>query len=207
MTYEEYILNIMPTMGGWCTPAKATRIAEKCFDDSCSLYVEIGVYTGRSFFAASLAMPEYGVAVGIDPWSVKDSIEGFVDENRDWWGKLDHEAIYQECLAMQRRLHLSDKCHLIRANSQNALKLVSRLGPIDVLYVDGNHAEAASMFDAVNYSARVKPGGFIFLDDLDWAVNHDGKKWNTTKRAQEYLGSVCDPVEMIENMGVFRKKS
>lgn len=198
MTLNEYIGIVMPKMEGWCTEAKARKIAEIVSPSQVQVFVEIGVFAGRSLFAAALAMKGHGIAIGIDPWNADESIVGFEDENKDWWGKLDHSRIYHKCRQTQNQLGLNENCYLIHANSKQALSLIQKAAPIDVLHIDGNHSIEASCFDVVNYVPLVKQNGVIAFDDCDWT---------TTKRAQEILESMAEKIDSVGSCGIFRKKS
>lgn len=163
-----------------------------------NVLVEIGVFAGRSLFAGALAMKPGSVAIGIDPWKREDSVRGFEDANKEWWGRINHDQIYDECRRDLEKLGLSDRCYLLRCNSREALPLIKRFGPIDVLHIDGNHSEESSCFDVVNYVPLVKANGVIFVDDIDW---------ETTKRAQEFILSMTERLFPVGTCGVFRKKS
>lgn len=206
MTAKEYINSVLPVMEGWCSKDKATKIAEIASQPNFKTYVEVGVFGGRSLIAAALSLSQDGIAIGIDPWSRKESVHGFTDANLDWWGKLDHDDIYDKCRKSIERFGLEKKVFLIRATSEQALPLIKRIGEVDAVYIDGNHHELTAMFDAVSYGGIVRAGGHILLDDMDWTRKADGKDYPTTKRAQEYLASICELVCQVENMGVYRKK-
>lgn len=196
MTPEKYIAEVLPKLGGWCTAEKASRLSRIVTESQCSIYLEIGVFAGRSLLAAALSLPAHGIAIGIDPWKRDDSIKGFDDANKDWWGKIDHDQIYDECRANIVKVGVADKCHLIRSNSSEALSLVQRLPFYAVLHIDGNHSEQASCFDVCSYVPRVLSGGTILLDDCDW---------NTTKRAQSILESMAEKIDTVGNCAIYRK--
>jgi predicted O-methyltransferase YrrM len=194
ITLEEYITIIMPKMGGWCTEEKARKIAEILTPSQNSVYVEIGVFAGRSLFAAALAMRDHGIAIGIDPWKADESVVGFEDANKDWWGKLNHDTIYNECRATSEQINATN-CHLIRENSRQALPYIKHFAPIDVLHIDGNHSEESSTFDVANYVTLVRSGGTILVDDLDWP---------TTKRAQDLILTLATQTGNVGSCGIFR---
>lgn len=198
MTPQEYVETVLPRMEGWCSPQKANRLIAAVAEQKPRLFVEIGVFAGRSLFAAALALPSGGVAVGIDPWCVADSVKGFSGDNQAWWSKCDHDSIYKQCQFTQSLLDLCDRCYLIRATSPQALALVRCLAPIDILHIDGNHSEECSCFDVENYQPLVKPGGIIFFDDIDW---------NETKKAQRLLAERTDTLEPVGTCGVFRQRT
>lgn len=199
MTPETYIVTVLPKMEGWCTPEKARRIVELVQDNKAEIYVEIGVFAGRSLFAAALTQIQCfvnPVAVGIDPWSAHESTSGFNDENAKWWGKLDHDAIYNKCRMSLSSLGLTPICYLLRCSSLEAVRLVLRLSPIDILHIDGNHSEESSCRDVENYEPLVRPGGIILFDDTDWSH---------TKRAQTILSERAELLTPVGACGVYRK--
>ena len=197
ITLDEYITIIMPKMGGWCTESKARKIADIATPDQNRVYVEIGVFAGRSLFAAAIAMRGHGMAIGIDPWKADDSIVGFEDENKDWWGKLNHDTIYNECRATQEQIGVTENCYLIRSNSKQALPLIQKAAPLDVLHIDGNHSVESSCYDVNNYVPLVKPGGTVIFDDCDWT---------TTKQAQSILESMATKISAVGSCGIFLKR-
>jgi hypothetical protein len=196
MTIAEYVSKVLPRMEGWCTAEKASKLSE--YAESARLFVEIGVFGGRSLFAGALAQKRSNsLAIGIDPWSKIASVSGFTDTNADWWGKLDHDDIYRKCHAKLVDLNLGASTHLLRCSSAEALLLVKQLEPIQLLHIDGNHSEASALFDVENYVPLVETGSIVAFDDLDW---------QTTKRAQERLADFCDPIDMVGSCGFYRRK-
>lgn len=200
MTPETYIETVLPKMEGWCTPEKARRIVGLVRESNSRTFVEIGVFAGRSLFAAALAQFGHGfytLCIGIDPWNAYESTSGFNDENAKWWGKLDHDAIYNKCRATLEALELNDTCYLIRESSSLALPLIQRIAPVDILHIDGNHSEESSCRDVENYEPLVRPGGIILFDDTSW---------QTTKSAQKQLSRVAVQLDMVGDCGIYRKK-
>jgi len=190
-------------MEGWCTPEKAEALARVVLDRTPELAIEIGVYAGRSLFAIALAMREVSPTarvLGIDPWSPSASIAGFETDqaNRDWWMRLDHTAIYRECVTVQSELALTN-VHLFRGTAALALPaLAFACSPpaIDLLHIDGNHSEASALFDVESYVPLVRPGGTIAFDDVDW---------ETTKHAQARLATLCSLDRMVGNCGFYTR--
>lgn len=191
-----YVNIVMPQMGGWCTPKKAAALAAHVLRDRPRSCLEIGVFSGRSLFAIgqALAFTASGTVVGIDPWATEESVAGFEEDpaNRDWWAKLDHEAIYRECQHYRQRLGLTELVGLFRGTSEEAYPLLTLAGGgqpfLDLLHIDGNHSEEHALFDVKSYVPMVRPGGCVVFDDVNW---------NSTKRAQEALSEWCDFVEVV----------
>lgn len=194
----DYIHRYMPHAHGWCTPEKAESLAVWVLENKPSVCVEIGVFAGRSLVAMALACKDnsLGMVYGIDPWSPDASAQGFDDANRDWWLMLDHTEIYHHCNAMIKIFGVEAFTTLIRADSRHAFGKLPG-GPIDLLHIDGNHSEESSVFDVETYVPRVRRGGAVWFDDIDW---------QTTKRAQTLLLRYCDEVGKVGTCAILRKK-
>jgi hypothetical protein len=161
----QQIAYLVPTLEGWSTAGKNIEFANIILEDQPTVALEIGVFGGRTLLSIALAMKAvgHGVCVGIDPWSPAESVKGMDDVNRDWWGKLDHEKIYQGCVQAVETWNLKDHVSIIRARSDD----VTPDYEIGLLIVDGNHGPQ-SIRDVARYVPFVPVGGWVYLDDLDW---------------------------------------
>ena len=56
MDYKAELLNVVPTMNGWCDPTKANHIFDTVFERNPKVCVELGVFAGRSLIAFALAL-------------------------------------------------------------------------------------------------------------------------------------------------------
>lgn len=209
---QEYIGKRLGLMDGWCTEAKAVALAESVLETKPRLCVEIGVYAARSLIVIALAQAEVvpdGVVFGIDPWDAVISAQGTDRDPKDveWWGKVDHERIYQKARASIAEHNLDKRIILFRTTSENlashsAFSLGDNLSPnIDLLHIDGNHSEAHSCHDVTAFVPLVRQGGIVVFDDTNWS---------TTKKAQVLLAEHCDLIKKVEGPGVecgwFRKR-
>lgn len=163
---------------GWCPLQKALDLAATVIALRPSIVVEIGVYGGKSLLPMALACEAvcHGVVIGIDPWSPVASSEGYTGENAAWWGKLDHEGIYQQFNTAVDRLGLKNRVAVERAKSDDA----AAPARIDLLHIDGQHTEQA-IRDVKKYASLVRMGGIVCLDDLGWqnsGVAHVGQAVN-----------------------------
>lgn len=202
-----YIHHVLPNTEGWCSPEKATFLANHVLTHKPTVCVEIGVFAGRSLYAIALALKHNGSGsvLGIDPWDSGASIKGFEDDppNKTWWAKCDHNYIYREFMRKLELLNLAPWVDVFTGTSKQALSVLNivknRYMPrfIQLLHIDGNHSQEQALFDVNNYVPLVEPGGYVVFDDCDWL---------TTKRAQERLAELCDSKEMIGNCGVFQAK-
>lgn len=189
----------LPSLQGWCTPEKATAMADLILAERPRVVVEIGVFGGASLIAQAMALRHvgHGHIYGIDPWLKEANLEGTNDPaNDEWWAALDIEAIHRGCAAAIHQHHLDPWCTLIRNRSENVKDLFPIVGfapsAIDILHLDGNHSAEASTRDVVNYLPRLKPGGYLWFDDVNWA---------TTAPARELVECECKVVKDITTEG------
>lgn len=153
------------TIPGWCPLEKAYDLAALVLALKPKVTVETGVFGGKSLLPMALACRAngFGEVTGIDPWSPQASTEGYTGENFEWWGKLNHEEIYQRFIANLARLDLSNTVKVMRAKSDD-------VGPpqtIDLLHLDSQHTEMA-LREVKRFGSRVRIGGIVVMDDLAW---------------------------------------
>lgn len=168
--FRQRIIEANRGMEGWATADKACAMAELILTSKPQVVVEIGVFGGRSLIPQAMALRENnsGMVYGIDAWKKDVAIEGVNDQaNDDWWAKLDLEGIHRSCVEHIWRNGLDTWCCLIRSPSQNCKHLWQH---IDILHIDGNHSEVSSVRDVENYLPLVKPGGYVWFDDVNWAT-------------------------------------
>lgn len=152
---------------GWCDIVKAETLAAMMVALRPQVVVEIGVFGARSLVALALGLKRVGSGkvIGIDPWKAEISVDGMQDPaNLDWWSNLDHEAVYQRCMANLAKSDVMNFVEIIRANSQD---IDPTQWKIQTLHVDGSHEETA-YHDMVRYGACVVPGGIVIADDTGW---------------------------------------
>ncbi len=186
LPWEEYkakTLEVLPTLDGWCTPEKATRMMEIIKKTKPRLYVEIGVYGGSSFLPATAAMQFVGkgTAYAIDPWAVPECLEGMEGANYEWWSKIDLTKIMNGFMSKMHQEKLDNRYITLRMSSKEAIKQF-RDNSIGVLHVDGNHSEESAYYDVTQWLPKVKSGGYLIFDDANWPQ---------TKKAVKYLFDNC----------------
>lgn len=149
----------------WCKPIKAHALAAAILTLRPKVVVEIGIFRGGSFIPMAMALKETGsgIAIGIDPWNAKASIEGQTGEDLAWWANVDHEAIYREFLGYVNHIGLYDVVQIERKRSDE----FQPHGVIDLLHIDGNHGPQ-SIRDVERYASHIRIGGLCFMDDIGW---------------------------------------
>lgn len=165
----------MDELDGWCSKEKASVLIDMVLMLKPKMVVEIGVYGGKSLVPMAFALREAGsgVVVGIDPWSREESAVGMDGVNLDFWGKLNHEKIYQGLVSKVQQFGLENQIILIRATSEKA----EPIPEIDILHIDGNHSEETSLIDVYKWVPLVRKGGLIIFDDVNWATTNKATAW------------------------------
>lgn len=198
-------------LAGWCDPEKARQMAGLILSVDPRVVVEIGVYGGKSLVPQALALRHLrnhgkgpGVIYGIDPWTVAAADEFWAGEtqqdrkdHREWW--LERSQLSVEMANVHRhvaRWELWDHVRLIAAGSE-AVATWFDDRPIDVLHIDGNHHAEAATRDVRNYLPRVRPGGYVWMDDVGW---------ETVRPAVAMMDRLCRIVLDCGNWRLYRKE-
>ena len=170
----------IPPLHGWTTVDKGVRLAELVVSTQAALSVELGVFGGRGTISLAIGHEalEHGYVVAIDPWERAASLDGVnAPENADWWGKLDHEEIYQSFLKALADSRTASLCRVLRERSDVAVAEFEDRS-IGVLHQDSNHSELISSAEVELWAPKLRAGGLWIADDTDWP---------TTQRAQARL--------------------
>lgn len=156
-------------MDGWLEEGRCGLLMDLVLEYKPKSIVEIGVYGGRSLAAMGFACKHIGQGCvwGIDPWSVEAAIEGESEANREWWAKLDIEAIYRRFITNIVAMELTNECRWIRLKAEEAIPFFPDAS-INLLSLDGNHSELASCREARMWMPKIAPKGVIVMDDTDW---------------------------------------
>lgn len=201
----EQIKTLLPTIQGWCSFEKAKALVEHIIEMKANLVVELGVFGGSSCIPAAMALKHTGrgIIYGVDPWSKDAALEDMIsDANKEWWSKVDLEDILSSCQAKITEAGVEDHCYLIRAKAEDAVTEFND-NYIDLLHIDGNHAEALALRDARLYLPKVRAGGVIFFDDIYWT--EDDSSVPTTRKAVMYLLEHCEQIGLVGDCMILRK--
>ncbi|MBN3146352.1 class I SAM-dependent methyltransferase [Pectobacterium brasiliense] len=158
--------------------------------------VEIGSFLGRSGFALSWLAQQYeiGNVICVDPWEGElsgdqgnDDKVLLVNESRD---QVNWDSVFSGFLAYNSG---QKNLTYIRAVSEAAVSEYSAStkrgeicnndfgcikidGNISLLHIDGNHKYEEAKKDVDNWFPLVKSGGWVLIDDYDWAFGEGPKK-------------------------------
>jgi len=167
--FEQIKVEVETNQHGWATVEKAQMLATVIVCIQAKMVVEIGVWAGRSFVPMAMALKHNGSGkiVGIDPWSKAASTVGMTGENLKWWTEVDHDMIYKHFLNRLSFSGASSAAQIYRCRSDEVEH--DQLPEIDLLHLDGNHSDESSCYDVFHFATKVRPGGFLFMDDIFWA--------------------------------------
>ena len=160
--------------GGGCTFEKACIMADLVCTYNLKTTVEIGVYRGRSLLPMALAhkLSTHGTAYGIDPYKLEEALQNdtpFKEDIEKFCLALDFDLLYQDVLDLIESYNVVDNCILLRKTSKEAINyFIENDIYFDLLHIDGNHDTDKVMLDVDLYLPRIRPGGFIVMDDFNW---------------------------------------
>lgn len=182
--FREKVVKMIPSIPGWCPHEKALRMMNLIYETKPSVCVEVGIFGGSSYFPTLCALQfnKKGVGYAIDPWENLTCMEGQTGLHLEWWKKVNLRSIYSGFIDLIHNYKLDARSAVLRMTSKDALKFFSN-NSIDILHIDGNHAEDSAYFDAMHWLSKVKVGGYIWFDDTDW---------DSTQKAVQYLLQYCE---------------
>lgn len=192
---QEAIQSKLQAFPGWASSEKADMIASLILEKEPKCYVEIGAFGGSSVYPAAKAM-EYlvknynheGSVYAIDAWDNTAAVEFYPAGNshKAWWESINLQDIYVEFNLLLSRSKLFPYTKVIKGRSENVVDQVP--GPIDILHIDGNPSEEATLRDIKAYLPKVSMGGLIIVSNCFWLF--DGTY--TKDVGLELLFDYCD---------------
>jgi predicted O-methyltransferase YrrM len=118
--------------------------------------VELGTYSGLSFFCFCQAMAAHdvdGTCYAVDTWGG--------DEHTGTYGEEVYQVVNKHLRDYYRGL-----AYLLRMTFDEAIEHFSDDG-IDLLHIDGLHTYDAVKHDFDHWYPKVKPGGIILFHDIE----------------------------------------
>ncbi len=135
---------------------------------SGSVIAEIGSYLGASAcFLASGGWNRISKLYCIDTWENDAMSEG---PRKTFDAFLRNTSVFKDIIALKGR-------------STDVAKLI--VGPVDLLFIDGDHSYQAVIADLKTYLPKVKVGGLLILHDWGWAEG-----------VQRAVGEIIVPIQV-----------
>ncbi len=176
---------------GWCSTPKAMLLYSLVRAHRPNAIVEIGIYGGRSIVPMAVAARDNGrgYVAGIETWSADGAKQYRTNIGNDfWWTTVDFTRLKRDFHAFLAAHDLDAIVKVIEAPSDRAHYLFDE---IDMLHIDGGHSTFGAAQDVVNYVAKVRRGGVIVYDDINWP---------TTAAGLQILMDTCQLVDVVEVM-------
>jgi predicted O-methyltransferase YrrM len=153
---------------GWCDQEKANHLMNFLYQYKPKICVEIGTFGGSTTFPilSALKYIKQGQLFTIDAWDNEKAIKGFEPTNPNyiWWSALDFKQIHEKFTHLITQMGLKDYCTVIHSPSQEAAASFAD-DSVDLVYIDGNFSLSGSLDDVKTYFPKVKPGGYIWLNN------------------------------------------
>jgi len=95
------------------------------------------------------------------------------------------------------------------STSEWCIKNANKLGPFDLVFIDGNHQEPFVQKDFENYSPLINKNGFIALHDIASEEWPDvSKRWSIIKKNKKFHSKefVCRDYKIKFGIGLISKK-
>jgi predicted O-methyltransferase YrrM len=152
-------LRVMSAIEGWLTDEQAKVLfdAARALEPGARI-VEVGSHYGRSTVVLALGAADGVEIVAVDPFLRPERAPG--DERTDEEVGDDDFARFESNLAAAG---VRDRIRLLRLLSAGAAEVET--GPVDLLFVDGDHSFAGAHFDIETWGGRVRPGGTLLVHD------------------------------------------
>lgn len=175
---------------GWPMPQREAQMAQLILDTRPNIVVELGVYGGRSLIPQSLALKYngFGHIYGIDAWDA-ETVAKNAALGEDPITQKQLNIAYTACLDRIKELDLVRWATLLPWDSHEETE---GFGNIDILNIDAGHSDQSSCRDVEVWLPRVRRGGFIWFDDVQWP---------SVKKA---LGMIEQHCEIESDQGLYR---
>jgi predicted O-methyltransferase YrrM len=174
---------------GWCSTQKATLLYSLVREHKPNAIVEIGIYGGRSIVPMAVALRDNGrgFVTGVETWSAVGARQYRTNIGNDfWWMTVDFKRLKRNFYAFLAAHDLDAIVKVVEAPSDRAYFVFDQ---IDMLHIDGGHSTFGSAQDVINYASKVRRGGIIIYDDIDWP---------STAAGLQILMDTCQLLHVVE---------
>lgn len=201
--FLDAVENVADALPGWCTKRKARRLADLALAPECLTVAEIGVYAGRSLIPMALALrgKPGAKAYAIESWdNTVATAEPTSEENDNWWAQVDLKEKKQIFLEALVCADLLEVVRILELPSNSAA--CSFATTLDLVHIDGSHAENQALIDTQAWAKHVRAGGIIVLDDISW---------DSVRNARSFLRERCEVIEEFNegnaiSYGIYRQR-
>lgn len=198
------IEQIHPQLHGWSSLKKCKIMAGLIYDNAIQQSLEIGIYGGRGLLSFACAHEKVGgKTFGVDPWEyagAEDQDNG--QDNDKFWRELDYVRIMRDFFGAMFHYDLAKNTFVLRCPSSDAKKMLADK-EFGLIHIDGNHSEKTSVEDVNFWAPTVLTGGFIVMDDTNWASTKKAQSLLTKKHKFTEVDRITDN---DQEWAIFQKK-
>jgi hypothetical protein len=153
-------LQIAETIDGWMTRCELSWLFSTARSlPPESVWVELGIWKGRSFFAVAMGLPHGAHLVGVDSFTETATALPFVP-TRNW--VRDH---FRAVLAAVRRLRPDLQIRIIRRDIGEAAAFCDV--STDIVFFDGDHSREGLARELATWVPKIKPNGLLCGHDYN----------------------------------------
>lgn len=161
---DEQVLTLCHPIEGWMYDNELLWLHQQALTRRTIL--EIGVWQGRSTTALASATP--GTVYAVDHWQGSPEERGTY--HKVLTTKEGSEQTYHMAYTNLRQFIQTDKCRLLRCDSEDMITLLEFFRPqtIDMLFLDGGHDFRSVTQNLKQLIPLVKPDGLVCGHDRFW---------------------------------------
>ena len=160
-------------------------------------YLEVGVFQGANLLSMLLEYPNCVEAHGIDPWCDHNDYTEYLGKQNQ-----NEQVFYRNF----NKLSDTDK-QKVCIHKDFSNNVIPKFDDeyFDLIYIDGNHEPWAVLEDGILSFRKLKVGGIMVFDDLNW-INPNGD--NTNVALEAFLKCYKNKIEIVKirNCQMYIKK-
>ena len=192
------------SLEGWCSDYKTWLLYHLVREAKPKVAVEIGIYGGRSIVPMAQALKDngQGTVIGIESWRPSTATHYVTGIANDfWWQYVDYQKLKSTFFDFICFHKLTRHVSIMETSSTSAYHSIDS---IDFLHIDGNHSSFGAAHDVVNYFSKLKPGGIVVFDDINWPTTHAGLEIIMSAGELIHVVPIAD-TQLVAGCAAFRK--
>lgn len=189
------ITRLQSMTDGWCSAEKTFKLFTTIMSDQLMNSIDLGTYGGQSLIPQAVAYKTLGRGIvhGIDAYSnylCEDTTH--TEENNFWWANINMNAIYRkmENVTSREDIQKHVKIH-VKASNDVVESFADE--SVDLIYIDSNHHTDVVRRDILQWTPKIRRGGYIILNDVKWK----GVETNLNLLEEYMVAWTCDSENCI----------
>ncbi len=181
--------DIIGDFGGGSPVPKTFLISYLAREEQLNDFLELGVYRGKSLFPIAYSVSlNGGQTIGVDAYDGKTALENDVTPDMkkeiiSFFEKTDLQEIYRDVLVYKENCSFGQTIKIVKQTSDSFFSSPQySKSEFDLIHIDANHDTLYVDRDYTNSIGRVRQGGYLVFDDINWPsvdeVYQEAKKSN-----------------------------